>query len=134
MFFNSVKEINRLRKETNRLLSKGMSNIHLKVNIETFSKLRFSGFKKFVTRSVFGELRLTQISLNFKTSCCNLKIKSLGTKLCQKSKRPCILLNKNINFNKNETESKIKNPAHTVLKRRALCFSSYKNRTLKVKL
>ena len=134
MFFNSVKEINRLRKETNRLLSKGMSNIHLKVNIETFSKLRFSGFKKFVTRSVFGELRLTQISLNFKTSCCNLKIKGLRTKLCQKSKRPCILLNKNINFNKNETESKIKNPAHTVLKRRALCFSSYKNRTLKVKL
>ena len=135
MFFNSVKEINRLRKETNRLLSKGMPNIHLKVNIETFSKLRFSGLKKFVTRSVFGELRLTQlISLNFKTSCCNLKIKGLGTKLCQKSKRPCILLNKNINFNKNETESKIKNPAHTVLKRRASCFSSCKNRTLKVKL
>ena len=28
-----------------------------------------SGFKKFATRSVFGELQLTQISLNFKTSC-----------------------------------------------------------------
>ena len=27
-----------------------------------------------------------------------------------KSKSPCILLNKNINFNKNETESKIENP------------------------
>ena len=36
-----------------------MSNIHLKVTIETFSK-------KFVFRSVFGELKLTQISLNFK--------------------------------------------------------------------
>ena len=82
MFFNSVKEINRLRKEINRLLSKGMSNIYLKVTIETFSKLRFSGFKKFVTRSVFGELQLTQISLNFKTSCCNLKIRGLGAKLC----------------------------------------------------
>ena len=43
--FNSVKETNRLRKEINRVLSKGMSNIYLKVTIETFSKLRFSGFK-----------------------------------------------------------------------------------------
>ena len=34
MFFNSVKEINRLRKEINRLLSKGMSNIYLKVAIQ----------------------------------------------------------------------------------------------------
>ena len=34
MFFNSVNKINRLRKETNRLLSKGMSNIYLKVTIE----------------------------------------------------------------------------------------------------
>ena len=34
MFFNSVKEINRLRKERNRLISKGMSNIYLKVIIE----------------------------------------------------------------------------------------------------
>ena len=31
MFFNSVKEINRLRK---KILSKGMSNIYLKVAIE----------------------------------------------------------------------------------------------------
>ena len=36
-----MKEINRLRKETNILLSKEMSNIYLKVTIETFSKLRF---------------------------------------------------------------------------------------------
>ena len=53
MFFNSVKEINRLRKEINRLLNKGVSNIYLKVTIETSSKLRFSGFKKFVIKSVF---------------------------------------------------------------------------------
>ena len=32
--FTSIKEINRLRKEINRLLSKGMSNIYLKVTIE----------------------------------------------------------------------------------------------------
>ena len=59
-----------------------MSNIYLKVAIETFSKLLFCGFKKFVTMSVFGELQLTQISLNFKTSCCNLKIRGMGAKLC----------------------------------------------------
>ena len=32
--FNSINEMNRLRKEINRLLSKGMSNIYLKVTIE----------------------------------------------------------------------------------------------------
>ena len=63
-------------------LSKAMPSIYLKVTIKTFSKLRFSGFKKFVTMSVFGELQLTQISLNFKTSCCNLKIKCMGANLC----------------------------------------------------
>ena len=41
----SVKEINILSKEKNRLLSKGMLNIYLKVTIE--SKLRFYGFKKY---------------------------------------------------------------------------------------
>ena len=35
-----------LRKEINRLLSKGISNIYLRVTIETFSKLQFSEFKK----------------------------------------------------------------------------------------
>ena len=34
MFFNSVKEINGLRKEVNELLSKGTSNTYLKVTIE----------------------------------------------------------------------------------------------------
>ena len=34
MFFNSIKELNRLKKELNRLLSKGMSNIYLKVTTE----------------------------------------------------------------------------------------------------
>ena len=53
MFFNSNKEINRLWKEINRLLSKGMSNIFLKVTIETFSKLRFSEFKNFFHRVSF---------------------------------------------------------------------------------
>ena len=59
-----------------------MSNIYLKVTVETLSKRQLFGFKKFVTRSVSGELRLTQISSNFKTSYCNLKIRGLGAKLC----------------------------------------------------
>ena len=81
MFFNSIEETNRLRKEINRLLSEEISNIYL-LNIDTISKLRFSEFKKFVRTSVFGELQLTQISLNFKIFCWNLKFIGLGTKLC----------------------------------------------------
>ena len=56
-----------------------MSNTYLKSTIEeklTFSKPPFSTFKKFVLRSAFGELELTQISLNF------IKMESLGAKLC----------------------------------------------------
>ena len=43
--------MNRLLKEINRLLSKGLSNIYLKVAID--QKLRFSKFKKFVSRYGF---------------------------------------------------------------------------------
>ena len=43
--FNSIKEINRLRKEINRLLSRIISNIYLKVTTDTFSKLHFSSLK-----------------------------------------------------------------------------------------
>ena len=49
-----------------------------------------------------------------------------------KSKSPWILLNKNINFSKNETESKMEN-LQPVLERRTLRFSSFKNRKLKIK-
>ena len=52
--FNSSKETYRLRKEINRLLSKGMSNIYLKVTIETFSKLQFSGFKNLSPGQLWG--------------------------------------------------------------------------------
>ena len=67
-----------------------------------------------------------QTPLKFKTSCCNLKIRDLGAKLwvafpfflfvrnyeVLKSKSLCILLNKNINFNKNEKHSKMEHPTH----------------------
>ena len=54
MFLIQLEKSIKLRKAINRLLSKRVSNIYLEVTIETFSKLRFSGFKKFVTRSVLG--------------------------------------------------------------------------------
>ena len=47
-----------------------------------------------------------------------------------KSKSPCFLLNKNINLNKN---GKWKIP-YTAVERWTMCFSSYNNRELKVKL
>ena len=127
MFFSLIKKIN-------GSISKRVSNIYLKVTIEllpTFSKLRFSKFMKFVSRSVFLELQLTQVSLNFKTSCSNLKIRGLEAKLCMwlfcylnfernydllNSKSSCILFNESIYFNKNETESKMENPTHTFRK------------------
>ena len=34
VFFQSIKEINKLREEINRLLSKGMSSVYLKDTIE----------------------------------------------------------------------------------------------------
>ena len=73
MSFSSIKEIK-------RLIGKGMSNIYLKVEKRKFSKLRFSKFTKFIFRPVFGELQLTQIYLNFKSYCCNLKRRGLGAK------------------------------------------------------
>ena len=95
----------------------------------TYSKLRFSKLKKFTSKSVFGELQLRQISLNFQISYCNLKVRGLGAKLWMafllfllrkelwgfevKDSIPCFLLNKNINFSKNETEWKLENPTHS---------------------
>ena len=93
---------------------------------KTDSKLQFSKSQKFVFSSVFGELQLAQISWNLKISCWRWKIRDLGVKLwvayfnfdrnydILKSKSPwCILFNKNINFNKIETESEMENPIQT---------------------
>ena len=127
-----------------------MSNIYSCEKV-TYSKLWFSKFKKLVFRSVLGELQLRKISLNYKTSCCNLKIRDLGAKLCglsivfilkgimiksQKAKSPCqrkspcFLLNKNIKKRRNRKCEIL----HRILGRLTLCFSSYKNCKLKVKL
>ena len=77
MFFSSAKGIN-------RLISKGMSNIfYLKVTIEKNRRSKNFDFisLNFFSPVVFGELQLTQLSLNFKTSCCNIKIRGLGAKV-----------------------------------------------------
>ena len=47
---------------------------------DVLQKLRFTNFKKFVSRSVFDKLQFTQISLNVKTSGCNLKNQTSGKK------------------------------------------------------
>ena len=77
MFFSSIKK-------RNMLLSKRMSNIYLKVTNE--KKWRTQNFNSLSLKSsspaAFGDLKLTQISLNSPTSCCNLKIRGLGKKLC----------------------------------------------------
>ena len=131
MYFSSIKEIN-------RLLRKGTTNIYIKVTKVTFLKLRFSKFKKFVSTSVFGELQLTQTSLNFQTSCCNLRWEVWEQQcvwlFCYfnferhydvlKLNSPCFLFF----LNKNKVESKMGNPNPT------LRFSSYKNRKSKLKL
>ena len=135
MFFSSTKEITRFWKEKIDYLRKQMSNIYyLLINYywkKACSKLRFPKFKKFISWSVFRELQLTQISLNFKTSCWNLKNRGLGAKLCvwlvffvlffhfkrnHDILKSMLLLNKNTNLNKNETESKMENPTRSFRK------------------
>ena len=53
-----------------------MSNIYLKVTIE--KNRRYQGFD---CLQVTQKLQLKQISLNFKTSCCSLKMSGLGAKV-----------------------------------------------------
>ena len=135
----------------NKLLRKGISNIYLKIATEKKRSQNFDflSLKIFVSRSVFWELQLALISLNFKTSCWNLKIRALGAKMFVffllflfwkelwrfKVKESMHLLNKNIYFNKTETESKIENPTHSFRETSLpFCFISYKNHKIKVKL
>ena len=118
-FFSSIKEID----------SKGMSNIYFKVTILTFSKFRFSKFKKVCLQVRFLRIPTHADIIEFSNFCCNLKIRDLRAKLVAfplflfwkelwrfKSKSPSFLLNKNINFNKNETKTKKENLTHTFRK------------------
>ena len=121
MFFSSIKKIN-------RLLSKGMSNVYLKVVINKnwlSQDLDFLILRNFSSGRFRGSP--THISLKFKTSWCNLKKEvwewkhvwlfyynsfewSYNVLMAQS---PCFLLNKNINFKKSEMKSRIENSTHS---------------------
>ena len=90
-----------------------MSIIYLKVTIKKLlhSELQFPSFKKLVSKSVFATEKsevLEQKSVwlfhyfYFERNDNALKLKIL-----------CFLLIKNVNSNKNETESKMENPTHS---------------------
>ena len=69
MFFNSVKEINRLRKGINRLLSKGISNIYLKFTIEKkwgTQIFDFRSLKSFSPGQFLGSSNLHRYNWTFK--------------------------------------------------------------------
>ena len=122
MSFSSIKEMN-------RLISEGLSNIYLKVtnkkNWRSQNFLRSSKFKKFVSRSVFVELQFT--SLNFKLLVATWKSEAWEQNCVWifyyfnfeknhdilKLKSPYSSWNKKVNFNKNETGSKMENPTHS---------------------
>ena len=77
MFFNSVKEIN-------RLIRKGMSNIYLKVTIEKNWRSQNFDFASFENLSP-GQLLGSSYSRTYNwiwKSFYNLKIRGLGEKLC----------------------------------------------------
>ena len=57
-----------------------MSYIYLKLTIEKNFDLLI--LKNLSLGKYFGELQLKQVSLNSKNSCCKLKIRGLGAKLC----------------------------------------------------
>ena len=117
--------MHRLRKGVSKLFSKGMSDIYLKVTTEIFSKLLFCEFKNLPTGLFWGAPTHADI-IEFYNFLLQLKIQTSGSKtvccllFCYfnfercydvlKPKSPCILFNKNINFNKNKTESKMENP------------------------
>ena len=60
MFFNSIKEINRLRKEINRLLT--VSNIYLKVILRRSQNFDFLGLKNLSPGQFWGVLTLADIA------------------------------------------------------------------------
>ena len=80
MFFNSNKEINRLTKEINRLLSEGISIIYLEFTIKTLSKLGLSGFKKIGHQVNFWEVPTHADIIEFENFLLQLKKKRSGSK------------------------------------------------------
>ena len=102
MFFNSVKEIN-------RLLSKGMTNIYLKVTIKKnwrsqnldFLSLGNLSRGQFLGSSNSGRFHWT---LKLLAAFLKLEVSQSVYAFCWTK----------INFNKNETESEMENPAYSL--------------------
>ena len=98
----------------------------------TYSKLRCSKFKKFVSRLVLGELQLTQISLNFKISCFFLLLNFEMNYDIFKVKESMLFVEQNrYTLIKTRRNRKWKIP---LIHLERWGFTSYKNRELKVKL
>ena len=127
MFFNPIKEIN-------RLTSKRMSNIYLKGAIDEnwrSQNLDFLSLKKLSQGQFLGSSNSRRYQWILK-----LLVWTWNSDIRQqkrvwlfyyfnfernydvfKSKSLCILLNKNKNFNEIETESKMENPTHSFKER-----------------
>ena len=119
-----------IRKEINRLLSKRMSAIYIKVTIEKnwrSQNFDFLSSKNLSPGQFLGSSNshryhwiLKLLIVTYKSEVCKQNCVWLfccfnleRNYYVLKSKSPYILLNKNINFNKNETESKMENPTHS---------------------
>ena len=130
MDVNSIKEINRLRKEINRLLSKGISDIYFKVTIgKNWRSLKISIFllQNFL-------LQLKNQRPGSKTACTFsiiLILKGIMTFLSQGVHAFCWTKIQNLIKTKRNRKQKI---LHRFLERQSLCFSWCKNRKLKAKM
>ena len=140
-----------LRKEINRLLSKEMSNIFSKVTIEEKNwrsqNINFLGLKNLSPCQFWGAPTHEDI-IEFQNFLLKLKNQRSGNKtvcgfFCYfrfernydvwKSKIPAFCWTKILTLIKTERNRKSKIP-HIVLERRTLCFNSFKNHKLKIKL
>ena len=144
MFFNPIKEINRLRKEINMLLRKGMSNIYFLSDYWqklTFSKFDFLSLTNLSPGQLLRSSDSRRFNWIFKLIVAILK-SEVWEQNCMwlfyqftfernydvlKTKNPCILLNKKQNGIENRK-------SYTQFYRDELCLSSYKNRKSNVKL
>ena len=117
----------------NGLLSKGVSSIYLKVTVQKKWCTQNSDFlssKSSFPGQFLGSSNSCRYHWLLKRLVENLKIRGLAAKLCLafllflfwkefwsfNVKESMLFVNKNIKFNKNETETKIENPAHSFRK------------------
>ena len=131
-----------------RLLSKEIPNVYLKVIIEE-KHWRFQNFN-FLGLSPGQFWGAHEDFIELKTFLLQLKNQRSGEQNCGclfyyfnfesnydilKPKSPCILLNKNINFNKNETKSKLENNTRSFIETNLLLKLIYesqiKSKTMK---